>query len=157
MLLYRIVPDIYVSNLSGRGASFKDGARWNEAGQPVLYFALSPSVAMLEMANYFPLPRLIPKNRVLAIYSSKDSPPSSELSVNDLPDNWDSYPHPESTQKIGADWLRSSNELYLKVPSVAIPEGLESIVVVNPLHADIAKLTHIDTKREFFNKRAFTS
>ena len=42
------------------GASYRDGARWNEPGFPVVYFAEIPSVVMLEMAHYLPSPRLVP-------------------------------------------------------------------------------------------------
>ncbi|NQY35702.1 MAG: RES family NAD+ phosphorylase [Alteromonadaceae bacterium] len=155
MNIYRIVPDIYVEDYTGKGASFEEGARWNLPGQPVLYFALSASVAMLEMANYFPSPRLIPKNRVLGIYSISDHIKYSELSPNDLPSDWADYPYPQSTQDIGAKWLACAKELFLKVPSVATPEGLESIIVVNPLHNDIDDLKFITAKNDFFNKRAF--
>ena len=60
MQLYRICPQSYLQDFSGLGASYKDGARWNSAGLPVLYFALSPATVLLEMANYLPSPRLVP-------------------------------------------------------------------------------------------------
>lgn len=62
MRLFRICPEQYLENYSGLGASYRDGARWNKAGIPVLYFALSPAVALLEMGNYLPSPRLVPKS-----------------------------------------------------------------------------------------------
>jgi len=69
MKLYRICPEQYLKNYTGLGASFKNGARWNNKGIPVLYFALSPSVAMLEMANYLPSPRFVPKSYCLGEYN----------------------------------------------------------------------------------------
>jgi hypothetical protein len=60
MRLYRICPEAYLKDLSILGGSYRDGARWNSPGYPVLYFALSASTALLEMANYIPSPRLVP-------------------------------------------------------------------------------------------------
>lgn len=156
MLLYRIVPEIYVDNCTGKGASFMDGARWNKSGVPVLYFAFSPSVAMLEMANYFPSPRLIPKNRVLGIYSLPDDIAYSELTVSELANDWAAYPYTNSTQEAGLEWLLGNNELMLKVPSVSTPAALESIAVINPTHEEIKKLKIKDIKKDIFNERSFT-
>ncbi|MFT4927875.1 MAG: RES domain-containing protein, partial [Phenylobacterium sp.] len=68
MRLYRICPLHFLENYSGLGGSYKDGGRWNLPGVPVMYFALSPSVALLEMANYLPSPRLVPASYRLGIY-----------------------------------------------------------------------------------------
>ena len=155
MLLYRIVPEAYLKNFSDKGASYMDGARWNEPGLPVLYFALSASVAMLEMANYFPLPGLIPKNRILGIYELPETLNIYQLPKAELPHNWNYYPHPKSTRDIGSEWLRGGRQIALIVPSAATPDGLESIIVINPLHSDIQFLKLIDTKDKIFNKRAF--
>ncbi|PSU45790.1 RES domain-containing protein [Photobacterium frigidiphilum] len=155
MKLYRITPELYLENYEGLGASYQDGARWNHKGHPVMYFALSPSVAMLEMANYFPLPRLIPKNRLLGIYELSDEL-IEQLDTTELPSDWNVYPHPSSTRVIGTKWLVKKNNTGLIVPSAATPDGLESIIAINPLHEGIKQLTLVDTKRKLFNERAFT-
>ena len=62
MFLFRICPERYLEDFSGLGASYQDGARWNFPGTPVMYFASTASLAMLEMAQYLPSPRLLPKN-----------------------------------------------------------------------------------------------
>ena len=59
MRLFRICHVRYLEDLRGLGASYRDGARWNEPGFPIIYFAETPSVAMLEMAHYLPSPRCI--------------------------------------------------------------------------------------------------
>jgi RES domain-containing protein len=154
MKLYRITPIPYLENYEGLGASYQDGARWNDKGYPVMYFALSASVAMLEMANYFPLPRLIPKNRHLGIYELPDKL-IDRLDVTQLPPEWNVYPHPSSTREIGSAWLKERANTGLIVPSAATPDGLESIIIINPLHSGIKQLTLIDTKSTLFNERAF--
>jgi RES domain-containing protein len=61
MLIYRGVKQDYLESYDGMGNSYRKGARWNFPNHPVLYFAPNPSVAALELANYFPSPDLVPK------------------------------------------------------------------------------------------------
>ena len=155
MRLYRITKEKYLENFTGEGKSFTDGARWNSPGIPVLYFATTPSVALLEMANYIPSPRLVPPNYRLGIYELPDNFSCKILKVEDLPSDWGNYPYPLSTQKIGSEWLVSKNHLCLFVPSVAIPAGMENIIVVNPKHSEISNLRLVAIEARLYNKRAF--
>ena len=72
MRLFRICHARYLEDLRGLGASYRDGARWNEPGLPIIYFAETPSVAMLEMAHYLPSPRLVPLGYRLGVYEVSD-------------------------------------------------------------------------------------
>ena len=155
MRLYRITKEKYLENFTGEGKSFTDGARWNSPGIPVLYFATTPSIALLEMANYIPSPRLVPPNYRLGIYELPDNFSSKILKVEDLPSDWGNYPYPLSTQKIGSEWLVSKNHLCLFVPSVAIPAGMENIIVINPKHSEISNLRLVGIESRLYNKRAF--
>ena len=116
MLLYRIAKEKYLLTLTGRGKSFRDGARWNEAGLPVLYFASSASVALLEMANYIPSPRLVPQSYRLGIYEIPDDVGIETLAIAEMPPDWATYPYPASTQAIGNEWLQSARSLCLQGP-----------------------------------------
>ncbi len=155
MRLYRICPQRYLNNLQGLGASFQDGARWNSAGIPALYFALSPATALLEMANYLPSPRLVPPDYRLGIYQLPDHTTSKELTAEELPEDWAQYPYPTSSQGIGDAWLKNSEEALLLVPSTAVPGGLEKIALVNPAHPDTRKIQLIETIAELYNQRIF--
>lgn len=155
MQIYRISPEQFLENYSGTGASYKDGARWNSAGLPVLYFALSPSTALLEMSNYIPSPRLVPPSYRLGIYNLPDTVSLDELEVSTLPSNWADFPYPLSTQQIGSKWLKDCKKLALIVPSTAVPAGLEKIIIVNPSHSEIKKLTLTKKIKDLFNKRTF--
>ena len=155
MRLYRITKQKYLTNFSGLGKSFQDGARWNKPGLPVLCFASSPAVALLEMANYLPSPRLIPKEYHMGIYDLPKQTISKTLTIKDMPENWAKFPYPISTQTIGSRWLESNKELCLIVPSVAIPEGMENIIIVNPNHPQISKLKLSSSTANLYNKRAF--
>lgn len=155
MRLFRITRTKYLENFTGRGSSFKNGARWNQPGLPVLYFASTPSVALLEMANYLPNPRLVPADYQLGIYHLPDGVSSQTLTVKDLPADWSQYPYPLSTQKIGSEWLTGNDSLILIVPSVAVPAGMENIIVVNPLHPAISALRLESVESSLYNQRAF--
>ncbi|MCP4406996.1 MAG: RES family NAD+ phosphorylase [Gammaproteobacteria bacterium] len=155
MKLYRICPEFHLENYSGMGASYQDGARWNKAGTPVLYFALSPAVALLEMGNYLPSPRLVPKSYRLGIYELPEAVVYDTLSNGQLPEDWSLYPFPASTQTLGTEWLRKRQNPVLLVPSAAVPAGLERIAILNPLHPDCKKLRLEKITADLYNKRAF--
>nr|WP_297458480.1 RES family NAD+ phosphorylase [uncultured Halomonas sp.] len=154
MKLYRIAPEQYLEAYTGTGASYQDGARWNEPGVPVLYFATSPGVAMLEMSHYLPSPRHMPRNYRLGIYELPDGS-IEQWDIDDLPADWESFPYPLATQALGTAWLRLREVLILLVPSCAVPGGLENIAVVNPLHTGIEQLKLIDSREAIYNPRAF--
>ena len=155
MQLFRICPEKYLENYSGLGASYQDGARWNKPGIPVLYFALTPAVALLEMGNYLPSPRLVPKTYRLGIYELPDSIGCEQLTTDQLAGNWSQYPYPDSTQTVGNEWLQQSQAAILLVPSTAVPAGLEQIAVVNPRPPDSGRIKLVDAKADLYNKRAF--
>ena len=156
MRIYRITPENYLENYQGLGASYRDGARWNRAGQPVLYFALSSATALLEMANYLPSPRLVPDTFRLGIYEIPNSLAAHTLPDTLLPADWAAFPYPISTQTIGGDWLDKSEEVGLLVPSAAVPQGLERIIVINPRHQGSQYIQLIDSSPDLYNKRTFS-
>jgi RES domain-containing protein len=153
--LFRITRIKYLENFTGKGGSFLNGARWNEPRIPVLYFASTPSVALLEMANYLPNPRLIPADYRLGIYHLPDTVSFQTIEVKKLPQDWSRYPYPSSTQTIGSQWLNEGSSLILFVPSVAVPAGLENIAVINPRHPEINQLTLSSVESDLYNDRAF--
>ncbi|MGP9766244.1 RES family NAD+ phosphorylase [Halomonas sp. AOP13-D3-9] len=155
MKLYRIAPERYMNNLSGLGASYRDGARWNAPGNPVVYFGTSASVAMLELGNYLPSPRLLPANYRLGIFELPDDTGRETWAQHQLPDDWHHYPYPESTQTLGTVWLQRCDTLMLLVPSCAVPGAMENIAVINPLHPAITDIHLIDTRQDIYNQRLF--
>ncbi|WP_416140440.1 RES family NAD+ phosphorylase [Halomonas sp. HK25] len=154
MRLYRIAPEYFLEVFTGTGASYRDGARWNRPGDPVLYFAGSPSLAMLEMSHYLPSPRHVPATYQLGVYEVA-SAEAETLDPHVLPDDWAAFPYPAATQAIGSAWLRARRELVLRVPSCAVPRGLETIALVNPLHDDIEGLRLIEAIPARYNPRVF--
>lgn len=155
MQLFRICPESRLEQFDGLGASYKDGARWNSAGHPALYFACSAAVALLEMAHYLPSPRLIPASYRLGVYQLADEVPVDALPEDRLPEGWAEYPWPAATQALGDAWLTSGAGLILTVPSCAVAGGLERSALFNPRHADAGKLKLVQVIKHLYNERAF--
>lgn len=156
MDLYRIGPRKYLEGFSGKGASYENGARWNRPGFPVIYYSCSPATAMLEMANYLPSPRLVPKDYCLAHY--KIVLKKSEYDVLDrskCPANWNASPYPITTQQIGSDWLEACEKVLLVVPSAAVAAGLENNAIFNPLHAKASKIKLLNITEELYHSEMF--
>jgi RES domain-containing protein len=121
---------------SGDGARIAPG-RWNGRGTRAVYLSGSLSLAALEVLVYtgraaFSIP--------LAVFRVEIP---DELAIDILPSekvpaNWRQQPPPESTRRIGAEWIAGGTAAALRVPSALIPE--EWNLLVNPAHADFAKI-----------------
>ena len=155
MRLYRICHAEHLENLTGRGASYLNGGRWNRPGVPALYFAESASVAMLEMANYLPSPRLIPPTYRLGIYRTAEDVPMIRWSPEKLPCDWNAFPFPRWTQEEGSRWLIHGEESLLAVPSVAVPGGLENIVLASPARITATSIRLVQALGDIYDRRAF--
>ena len=122
---------------SGEGARIY-GQRWNPPGLPAIYTGTSFAVCLIE----------------LLVHANRKSPPSGARFVEaDVPDDvsrerlasgslpgWDD-PHDISiAQAFGRDWIQSRRSALLIVPSV-VTAGRDANVVVNPEHADAARIT----------------
>lgn len=153
--IYRICRAEHLENFQGHGASYQYGGRWNSAGVPVLYFAESASVAMLELANYLPSPRLVPVAYRLGVYEIASSAPVRRLQVKDLPEGWNGFPHSQWTRQEGTDWLLHGKESLLTVPSAAIPGGLGNIVLISPHRLAPTRIRLVEALEDIYDLRAF--
>jgi RES domain-containing protein len=136
---------------SGEGVRLY-GQRWNPPGLPAIYTGTSFAVCLIE----------------LLVHANRKSPPSGARFVEaDVPDDvsrerfnptslpgWDD-PHDTSiAQAFGRDWIQSRRSALLIVPSV-VTAGRDTNVVVNPEHADAARIsvgpeTPVDLDPRFF-------
>ena len=157
MRLFRISSLEHLDDLSGLGASYQGGGRWNEPGVPVLYFAQTASVAMLEMANYLPSPRLVPKNYRLGIFEVDGDVLMEHWTLDEMPDDWRDFPYPKSTQTLGTDWLINGQAQLLAVPSTVVPGGLENTVLASPSRLGPETVRLRAAEADIFNSRAFAS
>ena len=157
MRVYRIARREHLQDLRGLGVSYETGGRWNRRGVPAVYFAETPAVAMLEMANYLPSPRLVPASYRMGVFELSESVLTEQWSTDEFPADWRDFPYPTSTQRLGTDWLRSGEAACLAIPSAAVPGGLENIVLASPTRLDDAGIRLRTVLTELYNPRAFAA
>ena len=155
MRLYRICRVDHLESYRGLGAGYKDGGRWNEPGIPVLYFAETAGVAMLEMANYLPSPRLIPPAYRLGVYEVAGKMPMERWTVNDLPVGWDRFPYPAFTQRMGRRLAETGGCVPAGDSERRRARRLESIVLANPVRLAAGSIRLSAVHERLYNPRAF--
>ena len=153
MILWRIATETRqykADDMSGGGAARNPG-RWNETGQAVLYAAPTIAIAVLETAanvddGGLPLNRYLVRLDVPAVVWRK----RQELDPAGLPPTWNAIPAGATSAAIGSDWIKSSGHAILLVPSVIVPE--ERAALINPAHADAARITAVVVRPFEYNK-----
>ena len=137
MLFYRLVNPLHDQPgewLAGTGGLF-GSARWHSKGQRIVYLAPTKANAVVEMAC---------QDSQLASYvlievEIPDAVAREAVEVSTLPLNWRSRAAYSACQKIGSDWHTASRTALLVVPSAPVAGDFN--ILVNPLHADAARLT----------------
>ncbi|MDX2189722.1 MAG: RES family NAD+ phosphorylase [Bacteroidota bacterium] len=149
MLVYRIAPDNFIDDLSGRGAELH-GGRWNKIGIPALYTSQYRSLSALELLANANSYRFKISFSILELEIS-DELPIQIISINDLIDDWHYSENIKYTSELGSKWLLMKKTLVLSVPSAIINE--ENNFILNPHHPDFDKIK-INKKHIFnFDKR----
>ena len=118
------------SALSGYGSTLRAG-RWHPRGRPVVYCATSPALALLETLVHVERPDLLRFDYV-AVPVTLEEHYVERLGAGDLPADWRAWPHPGSTQALGARWFDERRSVALEVPSAVVPH--ERSVLLNPHH-----------------------
>ncbi len=157
MLLYRIAKERYLDDFSGLGKSYEYWGRWNYPGCPVVYFAVSPAIALLEMGNYLGSPRHIPRTMRMGTYEIDDPVFNPRvISIENLNEDWRDFPYPDTTQSLGTKWLKSNASLFMAVPSCAVPVSSGwDCCVMNPQHPDRVKIKLASITNDIYNDRLF--
>lgn len=147
MIVFRLAHEKYNTDLNGTGGLYGSG-RWHDKGTRILYTAETFSLAKLEtLANS----TFIPKNYAVICIEIPDDIIIKELTVEDLPDNWASFPHPKELKEFTKDWIMENHHLVMRVPSVHSP--YEWNYLINPLHPDHRRLTIVENKPHPFDLR----
>lgn len=151
MFAYRLCRKKYGNLLSGEGAAIA-GGRWNSKGTALIYCAANRSLAMAEVAVHLSLATLPDDFEMVEIFIP-DNLPCIELNPALLPEDWNLFPHPSSTQGIGDNFVRANEGLCLRVPS-AVTRG-DFNLLINPRHGDFKKVK-VQSRENFpFDKRIF--
>lgn len=139
MLLWRLATATYAERFDG-GYGLVNAGRWNVVGQLVTYAATHPSLCLLERLVHVADLALLPIGLVMVLYEAPDSITRRTVELRDLPESWprDAW----LTQRLGAQWLGSTEEALLVVPSVvvAMPEANDRNIVINHRHPDAARI-----------------
>jgi RES domain-containing protein len=154
MNTYRLSLPEYADMLSGEEARIY-GGRWNEKGTAVLYTSESAALCMMESLATFDY-SCFPENLLLLKLFVPDDLPIKEVSVDELPPGWRTYPHPPTLSRIGTEWAASGTTAVLKVPSVVVPYGEGWNYILNPLNADFRRIGLIEKIHCNFDQRLIT-
>ena len=149
MILYRLSKRKYRSDLSGKGAELF-GGRWNSKGVAMLYTSQSRALAFAEVAIHIPI-GIVPKDYFLVSISIPDKAGILQLTDTDLPPDWRSNPHSNSTQKIGDQFIAEAKYLVLKVPSAVVPGDYNFLI--NPNHSQMKGVVIEDIEPFEFDSR----
>ena len=151
MEAFRLSREKYAAPLSGKGAAMK-GARWNSVGVELIYTASNRSLAMAEVAVHLTL-ATVPKDYMMLTLYLPDDISLQKLTVTDLPDDWNAFPHPNSTQAVGDKFVSDNKYCVLQIPS-AVTQGDFSLLV-NPYHSEFSKIKIIEIEKFPFDERIF--
>lgn len=102
----------------------------------MVYTTSSIALAILEVLAYRKATKALPPRHLYTI--ELDDAQVRWLEPDELPEDWNAYPHPESTQILGDAWVGAGETLGLAVPSVLAPPEVN--VMLNCAHLDFAGL-----------------
>ncbi len=151
MEVFRLSREKYASQLSGNGAAIK-GARWNSVGVELIYTAENRSLAMAEVAIHFTFATLPDDYMMITIVIPDDSE-IKEINEKDLPVDWKTFPHPNSTQKFGNNFVTENKYCILKIPSVVTKGDFN--ILINPNHKDFSRVSICKVEKFPFDSRIF--
>ncbi|MEC5320377.1 RES family NAD+ phosphorylase [Brenneria populi subsp. brevivirga] len=121
LAFYRLVKQRYAATaFDGYGARIY-GGRWNSPGKSCVYLGSTKALCVLENLAHLELADLAHGYCMMKIRVPEALVAS--LDGNALPDDWRSDPAPQSTRRIGDEWLGNpANGLVLRVPSTITGE-----------------------------------
>ncbi len=149
MIVYRLTKGKYHLDLSGKGAELY-GGRWNSKGIPMLYTSQSRALAFAEIAMHIPM-GIVPKDYFLISIEIPDTAGILKLTESDMPADWRSNPHSNTTQQIGDQFVADNKFLVLQVPSAVVPGDYNFLV--NPNHPKSSNVKVIASEPFEFDSR----
>ena len=147
MRFYRIA-DSRHSPESGEGARLH-GGRWNSPGRAVIYACETMTGAMLEKLVH--TNGRMPKHQVCVTYEAPNALKATTIET-DAVSGW-AKPDMIASRAAGDAWLGSGESSILRVPSVVF--SVERNVLINPAHADFAKIKVVGVEPVRWDDRLF--
>ncbi len=152
MHLHRISACEYITDLSGHGARLY-GARWNEKGTSMVYFASSRPLAVLEVLVHL-RPDQLERAYCTGVF---EAPADSILTLDEylLPKGWNKMYSAHELKAIGNDFIKQGKYLFMKVPSAIVEESYNFLM--NPNHADARHVKLVQQVPFSFDQRLIKS
>jgi RES domain-containing protein len=138
---FRLYKTVHAATaLTGDGAK-KFGGRWNPPGVAVVYSSSSLALAQLETLVHLrgPLPPDGFESLELSIPADCIGKQITVEELENLCEDWRSFPSHLLLQEIGYEWITSATSAVMRVPSAVSPD--EFNFLLNPAHADFARVT----------------
>jgi RES domain-containing protein len=135
--------------LDGEGARLF-GGRWNSVGKAAVYTSTTLSLAAIEYLVHVD-PADAPSDLLALTIDAPDDIRSHTVDVSVLPGTWAQWTDNPECRALGDDWLDRGVTALLRVPSAPIPS--ETNVIVNPRHADAARVRIIEERPFVFDPR----
>lgn len=151
MHVFRIARSQYANSLSGRGAALH-GARWNSPGVEMVYTAGNRSLAMAEVLVHLSMD-IIPDDFRMITIEFPDNFAIKVISEKELPKYWNQFPHNQSTQQLGDNFILENKFCVLQVPSV-VTQG-DYNFLLNPMHPDFTRVRILEVRKFAFDRRLF--
>ena len=146
MILWRVTNHV---SLDGGGGLHAPG-RWHLRGQRIVYCALNPATALLEVLVHAGID--VEDMPVTFRYMEIEAPDSVTIETTDSSALGPAWQTPvETTRQSGAGWLRSGRTALLRVPSVIVPATWN--ILVNPRHPDCAQIRIASIHEHRFDPR----
>lgn len=146
MKYFRLFEDISARSPLGFGLG---SARWNHHGIPMIYLSNFSSIAINEMIS-IKGSTVAKSNWKICTLEIEDS--IAELSLSDIPKDWNIRPARKSTKDLGTLWANNMSTVCLKVPSARLNLSaypIEHNLLVNPLHPDFRKVVSYLSSEDF--------
>lgn len=151
MRVFRLTRRKYADKLNGVDASLSNN-RWNSKGTRIIYTSESRALALAEVVVHLSAAAL-PDDYVMLEIEVPVTRQIQQIRADDLPPNWNAFPHIPDTQKVGDDFVRYQKDLILKVPS-SVVHG-ECNYLLNPAHPHISEMKILAVRDFPMDKRLF--
>ena len=146
MIVWRISNYLTLDGVGGLKAS----GRWHSRGRPIVYCALEPASALLEMLVCLEIDMQDwPTTYRLLKIEIPDAIGRERLPLRTLPAGWRG--DPGATRRIGDDWLLKGRSAVLLVPSAIVP--VAESVLINPAHAKAADIRLLQSQKHALDPR----
>lgn len=139
MFVWRISNHLALDGSGGLRAS----GRWHSRGRRIVYCALNPATALLEMLVHAEIDAAdLPVSYRLMKIDVPDDLPHQRINVDELPPDW--RQDIGLTRRLGDDWLASGATPLLLVPCAVVAET--DNMLINPAHPESARIRLIESR-----------